>query len=80
MVDSGKLEDAYSKDLDTIHLTLDDGELDDSVSFWKYQSGLNKKNGFDICTIAIKKIPYGSRKNLLKKQKPTDSLHAGLQF
>ena len=32
MVDSGKLEQAYSKDLDTIQPTLEDGELDDSVS------------------------------------------------
>ena len=32
MVDSGKLEDAYSKDLDTIQPTLD-GELVDSVNF-----------------------------------------------
>ena len=33
MVDSGKREDAYSKDLDTIQPTLEDGKGDDSVSF-----------------------------------------------
>ena len=33
MVDRGKLEDAYSKDLDTFQPTLANGELDDSVSF-----------------------------------------------
>ena len=33
MVDSGELEDAYSKDVDTIQPTLENGELDDSVSF-----------------------------------------------
>ena len=38
MVDSGKLEDAYSKDLDTIQPTLDDGELDDSVSFLVFEN------------------------------------------
>ena len=32
MVDSSKLEDAYSKNLDTIQPTLEDGELYDSVS------------------------------------------------
>ena len=36
MVDSGKLEDAYSKDLDSIQPTLEHCELDNSVSlqFW----------------------------------------------
>ena len=38
MVDSGILEDAYSKDLDTIQPTLDDGELDDSVSFLVFEN------------------------------------------
>ena len=38
MVDSGKLEDAYSKDLDTIQPTLDDGELDDSVNFLVFEN------------------------------------------
>ena len=38
MVDSGKLEDVYSKDLDTIQPTLDDGELDDSVSFLVFEN------------------------------------------
>ena len=38
MVDSGKLEDAYSKDLDTIQPTLDDGELDDSVTFLVFEN------------------------------------------
>ena len=33
MVNSGKLEDAYSKDSDTIQPTLEDGELDDSAIF-----------------------------------------------
>ena len=33
MVDSDKLENAYSKDLDTIQPTLEDSELDDSVRF-----------------------------------------------
>ena len=33
MVDSNKLENAYSKDLDTIQPTLEDSELDDSVRF-----------------------------------------------
>ena len=37
MVDSGKLEEAYSKDFDTIQPTLDDGELDDSVSFLVFE-------------------------------------------
>ena len=51
MVDSGKLEDAYSKDLDSIQPTLEDGELDDSVSFTVFdtlllQMGLSKKNIF----------------------------------
>ena len=38
MVDSGKLEDAYSKDLDTIQPTLEDGDLDDSVSFVVFEN------------------------------------------
>ena len=38
MVDSGKPEDSYSKDLDTIQPTLDDGELDDSVSFLVFEN------------------------------------------
>ena len=38
MVDSGKLEEAYSKDLDTIQPTLEDGELDDSVSFVVFEN------------------------------------------
>ena len=38
MVDSGKLEDAYSKDLDTIQPTLENGELDDSVSFVVFEN------------------------------------------
>ena len=35
MVDSGKLEDAYSKDLDTFQPTLEDG---DSVSFVVFEN------------------------------------------
>ena len=47
MVDSGKLEDAYSKDLDSIQPTLEDNELDNSVGFTVFdalvfQMGLNK--------------------------------------
>ena len=38
MVDSDKPEDAYSKDLDTIQPTLEDGELDDPVSFVVFES------------------------------------------
>ena len=38
MVDSGKLKDAYSKDLDTIQPTLRDGELDDYVSFVVFEN------------------------------------------
>ena len=38
MVDSGKLEDAYSKDLGTIQPTLDDGGRDDSVSFVVFEN------------------------------------------
>ena len=33
MFDSDKLENAYSKDLDTIQPTLEDSELDDRVRF-----------------------------------------------
>ena len=75
MVDSGKLEDAYSRDLDTIQPTLDDGELDDSVSFLVFEniSPDYIKKLVLICTIAIKKIPHGSRKNLLKNQKPFET-------
>ena len=48
MVDSGKLEDAYSKDLDSIEQTLEDGEFDDYVSFTVFdalmlQMGPNKR-------------------------------------
>ena len=40
MVDSGKLEDAHSKDLDASQRTLEDGDLDDpfSLGFWENQS------------------------------------------
>ena len=39
MVDSGKLEDAYSKDVDTIQPTLDDG----SVSFVVFEKSVRIK-------------------------------------
>ena len=47
MVDSGKFEDVYSKDIDSIQLTLEDDELDDSADFTGFdalvlQMGLNK--------------------------------------
>ena len=38
MVDSGKLEDAYLKHLDTIQPTLEDSELDDSVRFARFEN------------------------------------------
>ena len=38
MVDSCKLEDAYSKDLDTIQPKLEDGEINDSVSFVVFEN------------------------------------------
>ena len=43
VVDSGKLEDAYSKDLDTIQPTLEDGELDDSISFVVFEESVRIK-------------------------------------
>ena len=38
LVDGGKLEGAYSKDIDTIQPTLEDGALDESVSFLVFEN------------------------------------------
>ena len=46
MVDSGKLEDAYSKDVDSIQQTLEDGELNDSVSFTVFDALVLQMNYF----------------------------------
>ena len=53
MVHSGKLEHAYSKEVDAIQPTLVDGELDDSVSFTVFdasvlQMGMNRGVIFQI--------------------------------
>ena len=46
MVEGAKLQDAYSKDLDTIQPTLEDSELDDLVRFGKLDALVRIKELF----------------------------------